>query len=457
MSDLLHWHEGLFLQPHHLQSLQRLVTRSASTALRMTWPYAYGVAAMRLSVDAINNHLIRFDELKAIMPSGLVLDYPNNTDIDALDIKRAFASSSDALTLRLGVPLYQPSRANAVDAQTQAAGYVKRLYRVGEVERLDENTGDNAQPMAVRRINAKLLINDEDDTDMETMTILRVGRFSAAEGSLPRVDPAFAPPCLVLDGSAALRDMMRDIVYQVDARRRELTANLTRGGFNLESLRGVQFEQMLRLRVLNRFAARLGPIMKVTQALAPFQAFLELRELAAELATLRPDRDSSEFPDYDHDRPMLCFAELIDRIRGMLANATPGRVLEVKFERKDNLYVADLTPEHLTAPNEYFLSIRTKIDSSELGKLVEDRDAFKFMAYSMANQRVWGVRLAQERNPPVTLRAETGLHYFRLLRGDSARMWEQIAGERRIACRWPDADLADFVLTLCMTVPQAAV
>ena len=94
------------------------------------------------------------------------------------------------------------------------------------------------------------------------------------------------------------------------------------------------------------------------------------------------------------------------------------------------------------------------MDPKQLAQLVEDRDKFKLMPQSLANQRVFGVKLAHESYPPVELPAQIGLHYFRLHRSESSRMWERITKEKAIAARWPGSESSDFELTLYMTVPD---
>ena len=54
----------------------------------------------------------------------------------------------------------------------------------------------------------------------------------------------------------------------------------------------------------------------------------------------------------------------------------------------------------------------------------------------------------------VELPAQIGLHYFRLMRGESARLWERITQEKSIAVRWPGIESSDFEVTLYMTVPD---
>jgi predicted component of type VI protein secretion system len=117
---------------------------------------------------------------------------------------------------------------------------------------------------------------------------------------------------------------------------------------------------------------------------------------------------------------------------------------------------ATLTDEHLSAPNDYFLGIRSKLDSRAVAKLVESAEQFKLMAWSMRTRMIFGVKLVEERHPPVELPAQVGLHYFRLMRSESARMWDKIREERKIALVWPEIETSDFSATLYMTVPGGA-
>jgi predicted component of type VI protein secretion system len=124
------------------------------------------------------------------------------------------------------------------------------------------------------------------------------------------------------------------------------------------------------------------------------------------------------------------------------------------MDQEQKILAATLSDETLSLPNEYFLAIKTKQDPSELAKLVLDRDKFKLMPQSLANQRVFGVKLAQELYPPVELPAQVGLHYFRVMRSESTRLWERITQEKACAVRWPGIESSDFEVTLYMTVPD---
>jgi type VI secretion system ImpJ/VasE family protein len=452
MNGSIHWHEGLFLQPHHLQALQRQMLELLGAERRLRAAYPYGLVEARLSADALENMLVQFDRLRVVMPSGLEIDVPGNTDLPALDIKKAFASGSGSFMVSLGVPIWYAGRANAVDQGSQDGWRTKRLYRIAETTLADENTGENPQPVLVRRFNARLLLEADDPTDLEVLPLLRIAHGVGEAVGLPRQDPAFVPACLLVSGSAALREALRDLSNQVEASRKELVIQLTRAGFSVDTMRGVQFEQMLRLKTLNRFSARL-PSLVAAPAVSPFDLYLELRELLAELAALRPDRDLFDAPRYDHDNPGVAFADLSTKIRSLLRGAVAAKFLHLSFRKEDDYFVADLGEDHLKVPNEYFLGIKTREDPRSVAALVEDGDKFKLMAKSMIKRQIWGVKLAEERHPPVELPAQSGLHYFRLMRAESQRMWDRIAEEKSVAIRWLGADSSDFAPTLYMTVP----
>src|SRR5882724_8553786 len=104
MSLEIHWHEGLFLQPHHLQRMQRSVTDRFSFERKLAWAFPYGIIEARLSRDELENMRIRFERLRAVMPSGQVVNFPDHAELPSLDIKAALAKCVSGFRVFLGVP-----------------------------------------------------------------------------------------------------------------------------------------------------------------------------------------------------------------------------------------------------------------------------------------------------------------------------------------------------------------
>jgi type VI secretion system protein ImpJ len=454
MSTKIHWHEGLFLQPHHLQRMQKSLGDDLGSERRLAWPYPYGVIEARLSRDELENKRVRFDKLRVIMPSGLEVNYPAAAELPSLDIAQAFSKGAGSFTVSLGVPLWQNSRANTVPVASDADTRVKLLYRVGEVECHDENTGENPKPVQIRKINSRLMFEHEDGSDMEVLPLLRIVRATGEDVGLPKEDPEYVPPCMLLSGSSVLREMVRDLVSQVEASRKELVVQVTRGGFALDTMRGVQFEQLMRLRTLNRFSARLPSLIQAP-VVTPFDLYIHLRELLGELAALHPDRDEFECAPYRHDNQFLCFRELANKIRSFLRGAVAPSFLKLPFKDVGGILTANFSEEHFSQPNAYFLGIKTRLDPTALARYVEDGDKFKLMPQSLATRAIRGVEIKEERHAPLELPAAADLHYFRLERANSPRIWQQIQTEKTATIRWigTELDWSDANFTLYMTVP----
>jgi type VI secretion system protein ImpJ len=458
MSALIHWHEGLFLQPHHLQRMQKNIHDQVCAERKLSWGYPYGIVEARLSRDDLENMRIRFERLRAIMPSGQVIDYPDNAELPSLDIKAPLAKSVGAFRISLGVPLWHNTRPNTLNnAGGELDSRAKLLYRVAEMEYTDENSGENPKPVQVRKVNARLMLEHEDPSDMELLPLMRIMRATGEDVGLPRQDPEYVPACFLLSGSPVLRELVRDLVSQVEASRKELVVQVARGGFSLDTMRGVQFEQLMRLSTLNRFSGRL-PSLVLAPNVSPFEMYLELRELLGELAALHPDRDEFEAAAYDHDNPLPVFKELSSKIRSFLRGAVAPSFTKVIFNDVGGVLTATLAPEHFTQPNAYFIGIKTKLDPIVLGRFVEDGDKFKLMPQSLATRAIRGIALKEERHPPLELPAQSDLHYFRLDRAASERMWQQVQSEKTATIRWTGSELdwSGATFTLFMTIPSGS-
>lgn len=436
--------------------MQKQAFDLASGQRPLVFAYPYGMLELRIAPDDLEAMRVRIIRLRAIMPSGLEVDFPRNADLPSIDLKQAFSSSAGAINIFLAVPLYSETRANTLESERAGDARSRLLYKVSEVECVDENNGENPKPVLVRRINARLMLEHEDRGDMESLPLLRIVRATNTEVSLPRQDPDHVPPCLTLQASPVLRDTVQDLAAQVEANRRELVTQITRGGFAIEAVRGLQFEQVLRLRTLNRFSASL-PSLSRSPCVSPFEIYLQLRELLGELAALYPDKDDFEVSPYNHDNPLPCFRELSAKIRSFLRGSVAPSFLKVSFSRSgSDSMSAVFQDEHFSKPSDYFLGIKTKGDPRALASLVEDADAFKLMPKSFELRAIRGIPLKEERNPPLELPAQSNLHFFRLNREESQRireMWGQIQSERAAVICWKGKTDPDYEITLYMTIP----
>lgn len=465
MSIQIHWHEGLFLQPHHLQTMQRSVFTGIWAERRLSMPFSYGVIEARLARDDLADQRIRFDKLHVAMPSGTIFRFPQDAMLPTLDIREAFRESPSGFTVGLGLPLWHPSGANTIEYGTATAGQRHKLvYQVAEIEVSDENTGQNAQPMQVRKLNGMLMMDNEDHSDMEFLPLLKVVRQVADEtAGLPRTDPFFVPPSLLLSSSPVIFQLVRDLTSQVCATREQLASQLSSTSLDLRALQGSQFEHLARLRCLGRASALLPALIDDSPYVAGcagrvplFDIYLTLRDLLAELTSLYPSKGIEDPLSYDHDNPYLPFADLDVKIRSFLGTITKPRYRKIEFNLDDGVFVGDLTASFFKDATGFYLSVETPMDPAPLVRLVEDRDRFKLMPVSYGLKAIRGLILKEERTPPLELPVKARQYFYRVNADESGRIWEHFMREPQGIVHFEVPDLSKFRIVLYATAPATA-
>ncbi len=447
----VHWHEGLFLQPHHLQLMQRRLFSEIRGARALFSPFCFGVLESRLSHDDLADGRIRFERLHAILPSGQEVFFPEDANLPPLDIKAELTRGAAALEILLAAPLWARNRANAFRPGESADPRVKLLYIPEEAREVaDENSGENPQPIHVRKVNARVVLKGDDLSDMESLPLLRVIRAAGEDAGKPRQDPEFAPPCLWVRSSPVLHDLARDLVAQLNASREQLRLKAATGGLGLE----VKWELTMRLTVLNRFCASL-PAQVDEGMLPPFALYLQLRELLGELLALHPTDGLFDCRPYSHLDPLPAFKELDRKIRAEIVVSRASQPLRVSFSGDPGRMRATLEPQHFEKPTGYYLGIKTKIDRTKLALYITDGNKFKFMPRSLEDAAIFGVELKEQNFPPLELPAQSDLHYFSVVPASNQRRWDKIKEEKAVSLVWnkADFDLSDSTFTLFMTLP----
>ncbi|WP_395735929.1 type VI secretion system baseplate subunit TssK [Prosthecobacter sp.] len=465
MSFQVHWHEGLFLQPHHLQTLQRSMLLNVWGERRYSMAFSYGVIEASLAQDDLAAHRVKFDKLHVAMPDGLLFRFPEDAALPALDIRNAFEGNVTGITVGLSLPLWHASGRNTIDYQDSRSGKQDMvLYKVDEQEICDENTGKNPQPVQVRKLNGLLTISTDEASrqDVQFLPLLKIVRQVAGESAgHPRSDPAFVPASLLLCSSPPIFQLVRDLTSQICATREQLATQLAAAQLDLRLLQGGQFEQLSRLRCLSRSAALLPSLIDeyiggCGGRVPPFEVYLALRDLLAELSSLYPARGLDDPLPYDHDSPWPPFADLDLKIRSFLGAITKvrHRKIDFHFDTQKRWFVGDLRPDFFQNATGYYLGIEcSSLDPTSLGRLVEDPDHFKLMPASFGPRALRGLILQEERVAHADLPQKAGRFFFRINALDSDRIWDFFKREPEGIVKFESADYTKFRIALYATLP----
>ena len=435
----VHWHEGLFLRPQHLQAMQRSLGARFAIERALSRSLAWGVIECRVDAEQIAKKIIQIQSLRVITRSGLLVDTNENALLPPMSFGSEFEEWSAQLpgdkslnpfVVRLGVPVYHSLRANVIESDEVSQG--RRLYRVVERRVADDNKDEaegDQEKLKLREINARLLAPGADDAGMETVPLLRVRDDGASAKVFARIDGEYTPPSLVISASERLVTWLRDVESKLkvtrDVAERELTQRAEQG-----PLKDVD---VLNLQTLGRYWARLRTLDLERDVASPLELHTVFSQLLLELAAIKPGK-LPQTPEYSHENPGPATERLVEQILERIGHESgPDQVIRLPLERTDRVFAAELQDAHLPEQADYFLAVHSGQDPAPICELVQTRDAFKIMSWKNRFRGTWGIPAVEERGLPPELMGAPGIVYFKLKPYEEPDEWEQIKTGRRIA------------------------
>lgn len=291
----VHWSEGLFLQPHHLQAADRYWSETHQTSEQWDHPYFYGLRHLEYSREAIGNFQFEVKVCEARMKDGTLVSIHPGQEPDRIDLKDAFAREQ-VVRVFLAVPKLKLGNANV------ACGGEPGKHRFVETKHpvQDESFGGNEQEISFRDLNACLMLSTQDVAGYELLPIAQVQRAGEKEAA-PQLDQSYIPPLLAIDAWQALsRDIVRAIYDIVGKKIEVLSEQVVNRGISLASQEPGDMDRLLMLHVINGAYTMLR-VLTFAAGVHPYQAYLELCRLVGQLSIFRKERRPPEIPDYDHD------------------------------------------------------------------------------------------------------------------------------------------------------------
>src|SRR5260370_41783562 len=75
----VHWTEGLFLRPHHLQQNDRYLENAIDSRTRHVTPYPWGFAELEIDRDLAQQSKSGLRRAAGAMPDGRLFDFPRGS------------------------------------------------------------------------------------------------------------------------------------------------------------------------------------------------------------------------------------------------------------------------------------------------------------------------------------------------------------------------------------------
>ena len=429
----VHWHEGMFLRPHHFQAATRNMSEVVRQQIQWDNHYSWGLRSIEIDEEALRNYRFVVRRLRARLRDGTLVNVPEDGAIAPVELKDILTDRSEA-TVLLAVPEVQIGRTNAGTAEEGAR------YKVYTAEKLaDENTGQSERPIQFRGFNIKLMTENDDPAGYQVLKIAKVAKSTKAE-AVPELADAYIPPILACDAWKLLvEDVMQPIYDRIGALVKRCAEQVRSRGITFDSPSSGDRQLFEGLRVLNSVYSYLQ-IMHFAEGVHPLPVYAELARLVGELSIFGTEFEPPTLPQYDHDDLGNCFytakryiMELIDRGSFDLG------YFEKPFYGSGLRMQGDIEPSWLAPSWQMFVGVRAPLKPDDCIRLLTGTLDMKIGSADRVDeifrlgQRGLVFRFAQR--PPRALPTYGDLTYFLIDRAVQPEEWQKVQNTLTLAVR----------------------
>jgi len=442
MKQLSHivWNEGMHLAQHHFQAQSRFFEDTVHFALSNLFFKPYGLVALELDADALQNDAVSLVHARGVLPDGLPFDVPASDPPPApLSIRERFSPTSDSHLVMLAIPAYRPDQANFATNGAAAGDYgdpVTRYTAQSAVVRDDMN-GRDERPLTVGRKNFRLILDGDaspaDAAGLVTLPIARVRRDGAGHFIY---DADYVAPSLHIGASPRLMALTHRLLEILEAKADSIARG--RRGSSDEFAQ----KEVASFWLLHTIHASVPTLRHYLGArhVHPERLYVELARLAGALCTFSLDAHPRTLPAYDHDRPEPCFDALDRHVRANLDIVAPtGRATIPLVHGAQNLYTCAVQDARSFGPARWILGVRCALQPNEVVARMPAlaKVCSKKFVMELVKRAFPGLRLDHLPFPPAQISPRADTQYFAIERAGPC--WDTIVSTQEVGVHVPDA------------------
>jgi type VI secretion system protein ImpJ len=364
----VHWHEGMFLRPHHFQAADRYWAETLQASEKWDHAYNYGLRSFDYSKDALANSKFLLRSCSGRLPDGTLVTHAAD-QLDLADDVQNSAQLSErvegvverdeagraGVRIYLALPRLNPRAANVARGKDADAATMR--YRLSKDSHGDESSGGNEQEIEFRRPNLVLRSSGRPLSGCDWMPIAEVRRGAGPGGTL-ELSGDYIPPLLAVDAWEPLKWLLIDIYHQVGERIDRWSKLLADRGTTLASQEPPDVRLYFMLSHLNESYAALH-LLTQADGVHPFAMYVELCRLVGKLAIFGKSMRPPEIPKYDHDNLAYIFKWVRDRIAADLVLEVQQTYEQRYFERMGVLMRVTLKQEWLQSGWDWYVGVRS--------------------------------------------------------------------------------------------------
>ncbi len=443
----LFWHQGLFLQPHHFQLQDQYVQSLLIPYQEFIEPYLWGVAHVSVSGAALGNRSFELVKGEFLFQDGTHVSIPGNGIIEPRSFEEDWIEGDKPLKAYVGLKKWDASGENVtVLPDLQGIGQIATRF----VTKTDpDEVGDLYQPgpkAQVKSLRFVLRVFWETEKDQLGDYLLIPIAQIERQGEELKLSERYIPPCLNMNSSENILQLMKEIRDQLASRARQLEEYKTQKGVHTAEFGTRDMIYVLALRSLNRYVPLLYHYLESPQ-IHPWPVFGLLRQLIGELSSFSDQvnflGDAADgtalLRAYDHQDLGGCFLSAQSLITQLLDAITSGPEYVIRLVYDGTYFAAELQPAIFEGRNRFFLVLETEADPAPLLQSVETvvkLGARESLPILIA-RALPGVGLEHLTVPPQELPRRSHSLYFQI--DHHSDQWSPVEKGRNIALYWDDA------------------
>lgn len=445
----VHWSEGLFLRPHHLQAADRCWEEQNHVSEQWDHQFYYGVRALEFSPEALGNHQFQVHVLKARMKDGTLVNLDLGQEPDRLDLRRSLDDMRlaavdlqeafvrmNVVRIYLAIPKLQLGQVN-VGVNGGPGG--RSRFSTREQSLQDESQGGNDQEIQFKVPNIRLLLSSQDLSGYELLPLVQIERAGDTE-AVPRVDKMYMPPMLSIDAWPGLgRDIVRAIYDVIGKKIQVLSQQVANRGMSLDSQEPGDADRILMLSVLNAAYTTLH-VMAFAPGVHPFACYVELCRIVGQLSIFSKERRPVEdLPRYDHDDLATIFYFVKKQIEVLIAAVKDHEYEQRYFYGVGAGMQVTLEPKWLNSDWDWYVGVhKGELTNEQVRDLLSPgRLDWKLgsarQVEVLFRNRAEGVSLKTVDRAPRALPNNRDWVYYQVARGNAA--WNDVQQTQTLAMR----------------------
>ncbi|WP_303721783.1 type VI secretion system baseplate subunit TssK [Malonomonas rubra] len=441
------WHQGLFLQPQHLQLTDLYHQSLIAPLYRFIGPYFWGVVRLQVAEAALSNFVFEIQHGEFLFQDNSYAAIHDNAVMRSRSFEDCWPNKEEPLPVFIGLRRFNSEGGNVgeYNDESDLADLNTRFVASFDADEVVDlyQQGPDGQ---VKKLSflLKLFFGSE----KEQATNYQLIELAQLEVQADEIilSENFIPPMVTLQTSQQLLTLARDVSDQIASRGRQLEAYKRQRGIHTAEFGARDMVYLLALRTLNRYIPLLHSLL-TAQHTHPWQLYTAARQLIGELSTFSGEVSVMGkladggllLNEYDHSNLSQSYRELQSTVTRLLDEITAGPEYVINLLYDGTYFASELQPAIFDGRNRYYLVIESDEDPQQIieallgiAKLATRESLPLFIARALP-----GVGLEHLTIPPQELPRRANCLYFQI--DHHSEPWANVQQLKNLALYWDKA------------------